>query len=76
MAKYDVGWQIVDPPFQLHQLTRVTRRRRADWCALEARNLQLKFLDQKAKVDAFLLLNGELLLQLCDGGVALENESF
>ena len=77
-----VGFQIFDQQFQLHQLPRVTLRRLAELCALEARNLQLEFLDQKGKVYALalghpvLLLDDELLLQVFDGGITREDESF
>ena len=77
-----VGFQIFDQQFQLHQLAGVTLRRLAELGALEARNLQLEFLDQKGEVYALalghpvLLLDGELLLQLRDGGVTRDDEPF
>ena len=77
-----VGFQIFDQQFQLHQLAGVTLRRLAELGALEAGDLQLKFLDQKRKAEALalghpvLFLCRESVLQVFDGGITLENESF
>ena len=71
-----IGFQIFDQEFQLHQLAGVTLRRLAELGALEAGDLQLKFLDQKRKAEAFLFLCRESVLQVFDGGITREDESF